>query len=283
MKRIDAYFMYQLGALLAPVKGINYYESLGATTPRSKARFVYFDARNAVRDFQGQDFLKLRSVRVIASELFECLDKAFQHCSVEGMGERQVEYLYASPAEKKLADFEAVLRAEMGSADIFHVGQKSAFDTQSLILNGDKAFPAALETVGKAALDDAKSAMRCIAFELPTAAAFHLHRANESILGLYWDAVTGDQERPSSQTLGAYLGELTKNGMGDDRVISALKQIKDLHRNPTVHADHSLENVEEAIDLFGIVRSAIGFMLAEIIRRRPVLTNALADTFCSSN
>jgi len=60
------------------------------------------------------------------------------------------------------------------------------------------------------AIDDLKQAMRCIAFELPTAAGFHLHRANESVLRCYWDSVTGGKARPKNGNMGIYLHELRK-------------------------------------------------------------------------
>ena len=47
-------------------------------------------------------------------------------------------------------------------------------------------------------------------------------------------------------------------------MISALRDIKDLHRNPTIHADQTLESVEDAINLQGAIRAAIGFMLGGI-------------------
>src|SRR5262249_26090162 len=61
---------------------------------------------------------------------------------------------------------------------------------------GSVAFPTDMGTKVPASIADAQQAMKCIVFELPTAAGFHLHRANESVLRCYWDAVTKGQPPP---------------------------------------------------------------------------------------
>jgi hypothetical protein len=92
-----------------------------------------------------------------------------------------------------------------------------------------------------------------------------LHRANETVLGRYWDAVTDGMARPKNQTLGAYIDALERGKLGSDTVISSLRDIKNLHRNPIIHADQSLDTSEEAIDLQGAIRAAIGAMTNAVI------------------
>ena len=108
------------------------------------------------------------------------------------------------------------------------------------------------------------AATRCVAFNLPTAAGFHLHRLNESVLHRYYDAVTEGAPRPSSRNMGEYLAEMKKRGKGDDKTLSALKDLKDLHRNPLVHPEDSLENIDEALALLGSVHAAVVSMLKAI-------------------
>jgi hypothetical protein len=83
--------------------------------------------------------------------------------------------------------------------------------------------------------------------------------------------------------MGAYLAVMEKSELGDRRVRSALKDIKDLHRNPLIHPEHSLDSVEEAIDLLGAIRAAIGAMLPSIPEpEQPanfVLSGLLDDLF----
>jgi hypothetical protein len=128
---------------------------------------------------------------------------------------------------------------------------------------------------------DANQAGRCIAFDLPTAAAFHMHRVNEEVLRIYYDTVTNNKPRPERRNIGAYIDAMKNHHVqvalpSAKGVYSVLTMIKDHHRNPVIHPDDRLENVEEAIDLLGIIRSALGLMLREIKPPPLVLTSQIA-------
>jgi hypothetical protein len=84
------------------------------------------------------------------------------------------------------------------------------------------------------------------------------------VLRVYWDNVTGGQERPKENNMGVYLRELDKRDKGKKSVRSHLRSIKDFHRNPLMHPEQSLESVEEALDLLAAIRSSIGYMMQEI-------------------
>jgi hypothetical protein len=86
-------------------------------------------------------------------------------------------YALTSAANK----FEAVLAAELGVTALYVVTKKSGFDTSDLIGNGEVFFPPDLAAKVPEAVKDVQEATKCIAYELPTAAGFHLHRANESV------------------------------------------------------------------------------------------------------
>jgi len=88
--------------------------------------------------------------------------------------------------------------------------------------------------------------------------------ANESILHRYYDAVTAGKARPSGRNIGDYLAELRKYSAGDPKVLSALKDLKDLHRNPLIHPEDSLEDIDEAIALVNAIHSVAVHMLKAI-------------------
>jgi len=46
--------------------------------------------------------------------------------------------------------------------------------------------------------------------------------------------------------------------------LNQIQSLKDFHRNPLMHPEQSLENVDDAIDLMAAIRCSIGYMLAEI-------------------
>lgn len=147
---------------------------------------------------------------------------------------------------------------------LYVVTQKAGYDTAILIENGAACFPEDLATKVPEAIPDIAAATRCIAFELPTAAGFHLHRANESVLRAYWDAVTNGDQRPQSRNIGDYLNQLDAKKVGEDTVKSALRDLKDMHRNPLIHPEHSLDTVDDAIALMNSIHSVPVHMLKAI-------------------
>src|SRR5262249_2774114 len=149
---------------------------------------------------------------------------------------------------------------------------KRGYDTADLIERGTVLFPDDLVPKVPSAQLDVEQGARCLAFELPTAAGFHFHRANESVLHVYYDAVTCGKPRPSGRNIGDYLAELKKHNAGDPIVWSCLKDLKDMHRNPLIHPEHTLENIDEAIALLGQIHSVIVHMLRAI----PALPTASA-------
>lgn len=163
-----------------------------------------------------------------------------------------------------LTAFETVLTAELSQINVFMVKKKRGYDTGDLVHRGWVMFPETLATKVPESVVDMQFATRCIAFELPTAAGFHLHRANESILHRYFDAVSNGAKRPEGRNIGDYLARLRENKWGEEKVLSALKDLKDLHRNPLIHPEDSLEDVDEALALLGSIHAAVVLMLKAI-------------------
>jgi hypothetical protein len=162
-----------------------------------------------------------------------------------------------------LGNFETALLSEATMADAYYVLEKDPYSTLALITKGESLFPPNLPKKVPEALPDMQEAGKCLAFELPTAAAFHIHRATEAVLRRYWTAVTGGSAKPKLRTIGVYLAALKKKGCGDPKVVAALSQMNELHRNPTIHPENYL-NVSEAIALVGLANSVVAAMLKEI-------------------
>jgi hypothetical protein len=62
--------------------------------------------------------------------------------------------------------------------------------------------------------------------------------------------------------MGDYLNEMNQKKIGDEKVKAALKDLKDLHRNPLIHPEHSLESADEAIVLSELSFSLLHVALA---------------------
>jgi hypothetical protein len=159
--------------------------------------------------------------------------------------------------------FEDVFRAELAVIDTYFVTKKGGYDTLKLVTEGSILFPKSLSAKVPEAVADTNEAGKCIAFELGTAAGFHILRAAESVLRRYWGVVAKGNPRPRNHNIGAYLHAFEKFGVGHPKILAALKQIKDLHRNTLMHPEDVL-TVDEAISLLGIVRSAIEAMLSHL-------------------
>ncbi|MFT5797299.1 MAG: hypothetical protein ACI84R_001357 [Candidatus Azotimanducaceae bacterium] len=265
MIRIDAYYLYQKGFELHPIQNISIFPS-GEERAHTKQQClsILYPAQFALDGLITKSVFRMRNIYAAADLLKRNIEWAIEHCSEVDQGKAYPTTDLIFQLQESHREFEVVLKAELSNLDLYLVGQKSAFDTRTLVEDGARSFPEGLsEKVPQAAFDVAQ-AMRCIAFELSTAAAFHLHRANETVLGVYWDTISEGKKRPRSQTLGSYISEMEKLGKGNPAVISALKDIKNLYRNPTIHAEMTLANTEEAIDLTGAVRTAVSTMLREI-------------------
>jgi hypothetical protein len=154
--------------------------------------------------------------------------------------------------------------AELETLNAHFVTQKRGYDSMALIGYAEVIFPADLPSKVPDAVPDIREAGKCIAFELPTAAGFHLHRANEAIMHRYYDVVSGDKPRPKNRNIGGYLAAMTEGKFGDQRLLTALKDLNDLHRNPLIHPDQSLESIDDAIALMNAIHTAAVFMLKSI-------------------
>lgn len=169
-----------------------------------------------------------------------------------------IEAYYISDALRK---FEAVLNAELAQMDTYYVSQKGCYATNHLIEQAEIIFPASIQSLMTAeAIIDARQGGRCLAFELPTAAAFHFLRATESVLHKYYDVISHGKPRPRNRNMGKYIEALEKVPNINDKVLSVLRQIKNLHRNPIMHPEATLD-MDEALTLLGIVQSAITTMV----------------------
>lgn len=258
MQRINGSYLYDIGSQIHPLT------ELRADMPLNEVYLPLLIAEGALAPLLQQSIYNLKTSREngftllgIIQELREKVEKSQNDSDVFAQ-------LDAYRLQSAFQKFEAVVSAELSISPLYLVMQKGAFDIDMLVLNGISLFPSELPAKVPECVSDIQQATKCLAFELPTACGFHLHRANESVLHRYYDAVTKCAERPKNRNMGEYLNELDKQGKGEKKVIAALRDLKDLHRNPLVHPENALETAEEAIALLGGVQAVITHMLKEI-------------------
>lgn len=259
--KIDPAYIYEMGAKLRALLNIPEQDSkkfdIAIRTQGPREALLEFTFQTVFR----QD---LAPVEQPARELLEKLDlyegDIFSMVGEDtDVGEWQIRQL-----KDRYRAFESVLYASLRMSQMYYVSPKGGYNTAYLTDAGEMLFSNDLPAKVPEAVGDLREATKCIAFELPTAAGFHLHRANESVLRAYWDCVTNGAKRPPENNMGVYLRELNNRGCGKKSVRDHLKSIKDFHRNPLMHPEQSLQSVDEALDLLAAIRSSIGYMLAEI-------------------
>jgi hypothetical protein len=267
VQRIDGYYLYQIGGQLHPLNELKAYAFPGGhATTVADARTVLYLAEASLEPFLNRSVFRLKTSLqpgYVLLDAIRALKAKVDAVPAEEMS-RDITWAEAYPITSALTAFEAVLGAELALMPLYVVIQKAGFDTGVLIEAGVRCFPDDVWSKVPDAIPDLSQGTRCIAFELFTAAGFHLHRANEAVLRRYWDAVTNGAPRPNSRNMGDYLNEMNTRKVGNDRVKAALKDLKDLHRNPLIHPEHSLESADEAIALMNGVHTVMVYMLKEI-------------------
>ena len=169
---------------------------------------------------------------------------------------------------EQIEAFEYVLSAEVARASLYHVDQVGGYRTRALIETAETVFPKNIrEQLPGEDVTDVRSAGKCLAFDLPTAAGFHVARAVETVLLKYFSAL--DITVPKVRNLGKYieaLSEAVKKGKGiDPKVIAAVDQFRNLYRNPIMHPEATL-STEEAEILFALAQSTISAIILDIAK-----------------
>jgi hypothetical protein len=167
-----------------------------------------------------------------------------------------------------LATFETVFAAEMSEATTYFVPRRGIYFTPALIDNADQSFPPdILGYIPEKARNDWCSAGRCLAFSLLSATGFHVARAVEATLEIYYQLFTA-----KAGTLNGWndyiqaLEAVAQSGAAPSpaaKTLAELRQMKDDYRNPVMHPRVTLTE-NDARMLFDNGESLIIAMAEEI-------------------
>ena len=259
MMRVNGSSLYHLGEDLQPLYTLQ-------PGPLVDSLVRLKTARARLDQFLHFSVFKPRTALAKGEELLEHIDTMVAEGEKEQKGGPISDISDADIAHLHdiLRAFGSVLTAELNVSNLYLVFPKRGYNITELINDATVLFPPDLIQKVPEAVFDIKQAGRCLAFELSTAAGFHLHRANEAVLHRYYDTVTGGAERPKGRSMGNYLQKLTSMGCGDAKVIAGLDALRDLYRNPLIHPEQSLESIDEAIALVNAVHTVVVRMLREI-------------------
>lgn len=168
---------------------------------------------------------------------------------------------------EKAKNFETVLSEELLTLSAYLATKKGIYSTSDLIDRAERVFPpSVLEKLSEAVTQEVAHGGRCLAFDIPTAAGFHMLRATEAVLHEYYVAVCKPKSKSKLENWGAYISVLYKltektTTKADvkghvKRVLALLQQVKDQDRNVIMHPEVVL-TANEAFVLFEITKGAI--------------------------
>jgi hypothetical protein len=266
LQPISLPYVYNLASALKPLHSIAY------DTPLKDSLWILLTAESELEAFlYGSVYSRtLKATAMPGSVLLQAIKKL----TTDANKDRLLHFMDTYSVSNALTAFETVLTAEMNVCNAYFVTKKRGYDTSDLITQAESLFPPELITKAPEAIPDIQQAGKCIAFEIPTAAGFHLMRSLELVLRLYFDVMGKGEPRPTTNNLGDYLRLMTDKNLGEPKVIAVLRQIKDLHRNEFIHPETTL-TLDEAIALLGISQSAIVFMLQALPEKQLKLASGV--------
>jgi hypothetical protein len=255
VKRLNLQQVYMLGRRLGAISDIS-----SETRLRAVALDIYW-AKDALNEIIKEPSPLLDVSRRAAGNLIAAIDKLLpaDFSTVFDKEREDIRLAYSGyDIKKKLEEFESVLSNEMPGVPSFLVSKKGIYSTDDLIFRAESHFPpSVLSHVSEQTRWDVNEAGKCLAFEVPTACAFHLWRAVEDSMCVYYEALTGQSadEGIKNKNWGTVIDALNDAGAAES-VTKFLHHIRQEYRNPQLHPEEIVD-IDRAQALFGVAASAI--------------------------
>jgi hypothetical protein len=273
VQRVNEYRFYDLGQKINAIRNIQQDTDYGSMwmelwEARDALELLKADAISVRVSVPVVDRLVTAITNIVPLEFKEAIGKT-RHA--EGSPAPKIGFPYYELSES-LKAFEPVLAAECNALDTYVVSQKRGYATSDLVERAVKMLPQ--ETIiilPPTVAADINAAGRCLAFDTPTAAGFHVLRAVEAVMALYYKHLTGKELPKQNRNWGLYLKKLKTVPSHDAKISGALDHIRENYRNPITHPDETLTE-GHAIMLFGLSLSVTELMAEELRRLPPALT-----------
>jgi hypothetical protein len=261
MIRVNVYGFYNLGKQLSSLATINEPVDVGSLL------LPLFAARLEVRVLMIQSYVPIKTARREAQNLINSISSIIPQEDFSGGINldlaRRLEPSEVLSLKNCLTRFETVLSEELAIANTYSVAARGIYNISDLIDNADMVLSTDLrEILPDKAKYDLRQGGRCLAFDIPTAAAFHTLRAAEAVIKQYWESLEGKKWPYRQRDWGRYIEHLEKAG-APPKITTALNQIREIHRNPLMHPEDSLD-LDQAMSLFGMANGVISLMLQEV-------------------
>ncbi|MCY4655056.1 MAG: hypothetical protein OXC95_18055 [Dehalococcoidia bacterium] len=254
MQRVNEYRFFELGAALERLKDVK------QETLLWDAMFPCWETQRTLRPLLVDPAVSLRVCRPAAEKLLAQIATILPTLGTDSDPNKPIGPS-AHGISSALAELRTVLEAECPTLEIYAVSQKGAYSMSQLIEKAEVLIPESTrQRLDREAIQDIQQAGRCLAFELPTAAGFHLFRAVESVMRVLYDRVKDKlQKRKKPSNWGGYVDAL-KEAQVASRITDLLDSIRQNYRNPISHPDATLTN-DDAIVLVPLGVMAIQKMV----------------------
>jgi hypothetical protein len=276
VERVNHYPLYELG------KALHALESNTVDNKEVDGRALYYAvvrAKSAVSRLLSGTPFPLGISRTATEELKKAIEGIEDHHFTEKKDDKK-QFKMPSSGETILfwdwlwgmndliRKFETIFSTEMNGAATYFVPSRGIYSTAALIDFADKSFPENIfGHIPEKAKSDWRAAGRCLAFSLLSATGFHVARAVEATLEVYYQLYTG-----APGTLHSWhdylkaLEAVASTGSSPapaSKTLAELRQMKDDYRNPVMHPRVTLSENDARI-LFDNGESLIIAMAEEI-------------------
>ena len=288
MQRVNVFQFYRLGHVV---------HALSTTKEGSKVKEVYYRLSSAQMwlEYLLQDQLvPLGVARPACLTLLEAVKNILKPPAPNSFVEpeesapsldmeRTIDPMEAFNITNDVQTFETVLGAQLQSLSTYFVSRKLAYETPLLIEEAETLLPEDIRKEVPEAIQDLQQAGKCIAFEIPTAAGFHIIRATEAVIRKYYTASVGKPPKMKMRNWGTYIKNLA-TAKADARVTGFVDHIRETYRNPVLHPEETL-TPQDAQVLLGVCVSAIVLMVSAMktIQAQVPRFTALSSLAASSS
>lgn len=265
MQRVNEFVFYELAIKVHSLVDLSF-----DPLKYSESWLLFWNARLSVDEIYNQRALNFttpaalrlyNAISAIVPVKWEDLMASFPAKTEDGEEEPISSWLVAEVREAA-KEFETVLRTECQLMDTYFVSKKGAYSTKDLVENAHHQIPEpARSALPEQSKIDFDQAGKCIAFDVPTAAAFHLLRGTEEVIRQYYELIVPGPKKAAKKmrNWGVYIKLIEDHG-GDQSVISILHHMRVVYRNPVTHPEENY--TDELVQvLFGLCVSAVVLLL----------------------
>lgn len=245
MKKQNIYNYYMFG--------YNYY----VLRYRSEGMEIKILIRTMKELFDYLEDLELNVTKTAAKDLSGILKEIGKKDLKEKVSSR-----LAMEITRAINKIDVTLDSELQLREAYIITEKR-FEIDRLLNKVEKLFAEGVfEKIPPLAQYDFGEVGECIAFLLPTAAAFHMLRATEGIIKMYYLA-TIKRRRIKKLMWGDMVNHLRERKRAPKTLLDSLDNIRENYRNPTQHPE-ARYNIDEAQDLFSVCIEAVNKIIKNL-------------------